>query len=128
MLAGSGSMALRQFKGEQNPTTNLQSIFDGLETGCQRLPFGVAEVCVACSRCHHEIVIREVEAVELYDAPLEVEVQYLAEKHLNIFVPGKYFANGCGDLRRRQASRSNLVQQRLEGVVVLAIHQSNVYR
>src|SRR5271169_1383794 len=100
MLAGDGRTALCHFKGKQYTTANLESIFDGLEAGCERHPFIVAEVRVACSCCQHKIVIREVEAVELYDAPFEVKVEYLAEKHLDILVPRQDFANRGGDLRR----------------------------
>ena len=62
------------------------------------------------------------------NSTLKVETHYLAEQYFDIFVSGQDFADGCRDLRRRQASRCDLVEQWLKGVMVFAIHQRDLHR
>jgi len=58
---------------------------------------------------------------------LKVEAQHLAQQDLDILVLGENVTDGSCDLRRRDARRRHLIQKRLEGVMVLAIQEGDLY-
>src|SRR5689334_5031982 len=63
------SSTLGQFKSQQDPAADFQSVFDSLETGGVGFPFVVPEVSMAGAGGHDQIVIRDVQVDEL-DQPL----------------------------------------------------------
>src|SRR6516162_4482151 len=60
--------------------------------------------------------------------PIEVEADHFAEQHFNILVSRQNLADGCRDFGRRKSCRRHLVEQWLEGMVVLPVDQSYLYR
>ena len=128
MLAGDRGFALGQFVRQQNAAANLQRIFNGLQAGCQRLPFIVSEIGVHRAGGDDQIVVGQLEAVHLDDASLQIEAQHFAQQDFDVGVLGEDVANGRGDLSRRNTGSRHLVQQRLEGVMILAIEQRDLHR
>ncbi len=51
-----------------------------------------------------------------------------SQQDLDILVPGENVADRSGDFGRRDAGGCDLVQKRLEGVVVLAVEQRDLHR
>ena len=69
-----------------------------------------------------QIVIRNFVAFrQMYAALIEIESDDVADQHLRVFLASHHVANGCGDVCGRKGSQCDLIQQRLEGVVILAI-------
>ena len=126
MTAGHRGFAFRQFVGQQNAAANLQRIFDGLQSGSQRLPLVVPEIGMGGACGDDQIVVGKLEAMQLDDAPFDVKAEHLAEQHFDVFMLGENFADRRGDFRRRQSRGRYLVEQRLKGVVVLAVHQRDL--
>jgi len=83
---------------------------------------------MAGPRRNHEVVVAKHEPVEIYDVMLEVEIDHLAKQDFDIFVTREDFADGRCDVRGRQSSRGDLVKQRLEGVMVPAVHDGDLNR
>ena len=57
------------------------------------------------------------------DAAVDVYRRCLAENHRGVALPAQPPANWHGDVGRRHGSRGDLIQERLEQVVVRAIDQ-----
>jgi len=56
------SLALGQFEGQQNAAADFESVFDGLQTGRQRLPFRVAKVSMGGAGGDDQEVVNPVPA------------------------------------------------------------------
>src|ERR1019366_6584715 len=113
---------------QQDTAAHFQSIFYGLQSGSERLPFVVPEVGMGCTSGHDEVIVGKLESVQLEDAPPEVEAEHVTQQHFDILMLGEDLANGRRDLCRRQSCRRHLVEQRLKGVMVLAVHQGDLDR
>ena len=58
---------------------------------------------------------------------VEVEAEHLAQQDFDIGMLRQDVANGSGNLRRRNSRSRDLLQQRLESVMVLAIQEGDLY-
>ena len=129
MAAGQRGFAFGEFKGQQHAAAHLQRVINGLQPRRQRLPVIVAEVGVCGPGGHDQVVVGQ----GRIHANATVRVRHvnrarLAQQHFDIVVLGKNLANRRGNFRRRDSGGRHLVQQRLEGVVIRAVHHGDVER
>ena len=71
-------LALGQFVSQQDAAPHLQRIFEGLQSGRQRLPIIVAKVGVSGSCRDDEVIVSEVVTVELHFAAGDVNADDFA--------------------------------------------------
>src|SRR5580698_1309959 len=122
-------LALGELKGEEDAATNLGGVFDGLEAGSERSPVFAAEVGVGGTSGHDEIVVFDFGTGLEENALLgDVKAGGLVHEDFDVLVVAEEGADGLGDLCRREDGERNLVEQRLEGVVVLAVDEGDVER
>src|SRR5262249_62409292 len=92
--------------------------------------FVVAEVTVARPGREDQIVVVESDAlsvrrVDEHASAVYVDTDGLAEDHRGVELPSQDVANRRGDLPGAQDRRRDLIQERLEQVVVLPIDQDD---
>jgi hypothetical protein len=88
------------------------------EAGRQRLPLIVAEVMVGGTGGDDQIVVTCF-AVAQDDAPVwHVQIHHLAPQHFRVSIALEHNAQRRGDFARRQRSRGDLIEQRLEEMKV----------
>src|SRR5262249_50695467 len=97
-------------------------ILERLETRRIGRPRVVAEVAVRRAGSHDEIVVVDLRAiVEAYLFRRRVDLLHFAHQHDGIALAPQNVPDRRGDRRGRQAGRGDLVEQRLEQVVVGAV-------
>jgi hypothetical protein len=112
------------FERQQDAPTDVERVFQRLQPRRGRFPFGMTEVRVAGTGRQHQVVVAKLGAVGEFDAAgLRVDGGDLAEQHLDVAVLAEDRAQRLGDLARRQGGGGDLVQQRLEQVVVHAVDE-----
>ena len=67
-------LALREFKGQQDPAANFQRVFNGLEARSKGLPVVMAEVGVGGSGGHHQIIVGQLPVRGLDDAAFQIKI------------------------------------------------------
>ena len=118
-----------QFEGEQHAPAYLGRVFHRLQPGREFGPVFAAKVGVGRPARHDEVVVHQHRAgLQVHVVLLEVEAHGLIHQHLDVGMVAQDGANGLSDVRRREYSQRNLVQQRLKRVVVLAIDQRHIHR
>jgi hypothetical protein len=89
----------------------------------------MAEVAVRGAGCEDEVVVEHRgSALEIDPAGGCVDVDDLVHHNLGISILTKDRANRLGDITWREHGECHLVEQGLEGVVILAIDQRDVDR
>jgi len=79
-----GLLALCQLEGEQDSAADLKGVLDRLETGGERLPFGVTKVSVRSSGGYDQVVIRKYCLIRNDAACFEIELLDLFKQHFNV--------------------------------------------
>ena len=77
---------------------------------------------------HDQVVISDFLFLQLQDAAGKIKPLDLRHQHFDVATVAQDPANRCGNFPRGQTGGGNLVQQRLEGVKILAIDQQNLDR
>ena len=119
-------LALGRLEGQEHPAADFGRVFDRLQAGRKRFPFGMAEVTVPGTGGNDERVVADLVAVELYDAIVEVEARYVAQQDVAVCLPRDDRSERRGDIRRREAAGCDLIQQRLEQMEVAAIDERDL--
>jgi hypothetical protein len=120
--------ALRDLEREQEAPPDLGRVLDGLEPGGEALPLRMPEVAVRRARCQDEPVEAHVLAVDDEHAVGEPDRRRLAEQDLGVALRAQHLADRRCDVGRAERSGRDLVEQRLEQVVVAAIDDQHVDR
>ena len=117
-------LALRRLERDQDPPADLRRIVDGLETGRHRGPVLVPEVAVARAGGHDQGVVRHRPAITQHHPPLVgCQAHRLTEQDPRVLAPTQDRAKRLRDLARRERPGRDLVQQRLEQVVIAPVDQ-----
>ena len=87
----------------------------------------MAKIGVAGAGGHNEVIVGEFLLGSPHSPAGKVKVEYFFEKYFNILVSSEDPTDGGGDFCWRKAGRGDLVQQWLKGVVILAIHDGDLY-
>src|SRR5215216_4996029 len=86
------------------------------------------EIGVLGSGRDDEIVVRNASSFCDNLVPRSIDARDLRQDDLRVFLPTKYAANRRGDIRGRQAGGRNLIEQRLEQVIIVAVDDGDVER
>src|SRR3954453_8562126 len=105
---------LCDFEWGEEPTACLGGVFDRLQSGCELFPFRMTEVTVPRSGRNDERIVGNLQPIELYNVPANVEVLHFSEQYLAVRLPLNNRSQWRGDIRGRQTASSNLIQERLE--------------
>jgi hypothetical protein len=92
-----------------------------------RFPLAVPEVRVRRTGRHDQVVVAELAFVQQRPARRGVDGAHVPEQHPAVALAAQDHADRRRDLRGREARRGDLVEQRLEHVVVLAVHERDVH-
>src|SRR5581483_343783 len=103
-------------------------VLDLLQPWRKLSPVLVAEIGMRCPGCEHEGVIPHVARAGAQYLLLGIDAANLAHQHRGIGLSVQDVADGPGDVRWRQGCGRDLIKQRLETVMVLAIEDENVHR
>ena len=116
-------LQLRRLEGTQDAAPDVEGVAEGLEAGRVSRPLVVAEVRVSHSGRDDQVVV--VDVAPGHDDALLLDLDALHARHQwgLVRVPPQELANGRRDVRRCEARRRYLVQQRLKPVVVARIEQ-----
>jgi hypothetical protein len=86
----------------------------------------LAEIAVGRAGGDDQAVVADFLAVlQHHRAARDVDARRLAVDDRHVLLIGEDMADRCGHCRRRESRRGDLVQQRLEQVMVGAIHHRN---
>ena len=119
---------LGRFEGEQHAPTDLERVGDRLEPGRVGGPLLVAEVGMPDAGGDDEAVVCHPAAVLEADATAGgIEVHGLAEQDLDVGLAAQERPQRLGDLGGRQRSGGDLVEQRREQVVVVAVDEGDAH-
>ena len=89
-------------------------------------PFVVPEVAVGRAGGEHEPVVCDGSRSEHDDLPRAIDGRDFTHQHARVVLAPHQTAHRPGDVGRREAGARNLVQERLEKVVVLPVDQRDV--
>ena len=122
----------RHLEGAEDPAAQFEGIVDRLHAGCEAGELVVAEVGLGHTGGDDEAVIGDLEGPEvggrggMHHPPVEVEPRHLGELDPDVLVAPDDVPDRRRDLAWREHARGNLVQQRLEQVVVAPVDQRHV--
>jgi hypothetical protein len=111
---------------QQNASANAGRVFDALEPRCEINPIVVTEVGMRRACRDHEIVVRNWTRAGLNGSPCEVDAADLRHQHRRIALLPQDVPDRPSDLGRRQRGGRDLVEQRLEAMMVLTIDYGHV--
>ena len=120
-------LALGQLEGQQHATPDLGGVLYGLQPGRERSPLVVAEVGMRGPGCQDKVVVGHAGAARQAHLPrLGVDGNHLVHQHLGVFLMAQDGADGLRNIGRGKHRQRHLVEQRLEGVVILAVDDRDV--
>jgi hypothetical protein len=119
---------LRTLERKQHASANLESIFERLESRRYRPPVIVAEIGVRRTSGDNQVVVGDFAVRQNHDLPLRVYPARLGQQHLGVLLAPQDPSDRRRDVTRGQGRHRNLVQQRLEDVVVAAIENGDTHR
>jgi hypothetical protein len=121
---------LGALEGEQQAAADLGRVLDRLEAGRDGRPFVVAEVGVRGARGEHQRVIRDDEplGVGAHQPRRGVDLRDLGQHDGDVALAAEDRPRRPGDVARRERGGGDLVEQRLEQVVVVAVQQRDLGR
>ena len=124
-----GARAFGRFERQQKPSAHLERIFDALEAGRVLLPLRVPEVPVPRARGEHEIVKRDLHRAAVQRNPPRVRIDtiHVGHHHGHVGLIAQQRADRHADVRRVQHGGGDLIQQRLEQVVIGAIEERDAH-
>src|SRR5689334_13489022 len=123
-----GCLTLRQFKCEKDATAHLDCVLDGLKSRSKGFPLVTPKVRVSCASGNYEVVIRDTSICKLHYLGCEIDVEHFSEQHLDILLTAQDPANRGGNVAGRESRGRNLVEQRLEEMVIPAIKERDPHR
>ena len=86
----------------------------------------MAKIRVGRSSGHDEAVVCDRTSVDEHRACIGVYVLRRAEQHGDVPLRPQHVTQRCGNRRRRKPGRGDLIQEWLEQVVIVAIHEHHV--
>ncbi len=120
---------LRGFERRKEAAADLDGIFELLERRRALGPFFVAEVLVHGPRGKDEVVVLDpVPAGKNHGLPLGVHVDDLAEAYRGILLVSEELADGRREVRWGEGGCGNLVEERLEQVMVPSVDERDPHR
>jgi hypothetical protein len=116
-------IALRCFECFEHAPPNLRRLRQRLQARCVPLPFLVTEIGVLRAGREQQIVVLELAAVGHDRAAVDIDALGLGLQHADIAHMREQAADRDRDIRGAERRHRDLVQQRLEQMMILAIEQ-----
>ncbi|MCW0450731.1 hypothetical protein NB706_003565 [Xanthomonas sacchari] len=117
------------FERQQQVPAQLQRVVQGLQAGCVRGPVVVTEIGMGGAGGDQQVVVGQRLPIGQAHLPrLLVDVDDFPKAHFDVVLVAQDLPQRRGDVRGRQAGGGDLVQQRLEQVMVAAVDQGDVQR
>ncbi len=117
---------LGRFECAEDSPPDRRRVVDRLQPRRVRLPVVVAEIRMRGARRDDEVIERQRAVADLDDAPRRVDGRDFAEQHRRVALPAQDGADRPCDVGRRQAGRRDLIEQRLEQVIVVPVDDRDV--
>ena len=118
------AFALGVLEGDQDAAPQRGGVLQRLQAGRERLPFVMAEIGVAGAGGEHQRVVgQRVAAIERHAARLGIDAGHRGEQGRDLGTPAQQIADRPGDLRGRKCRGRDLIQQRLEQMMVAPVDQ-----
>ncbi len=125
-LARRVGLGLGALEGQEQLAAQRDGIVQCLQAGSIGGPLVVAEVSMCGPGAQQQGVVTNLAAIGQGDLPgLLVDCGHLAQPHFHVALVAEDVAQWRGDIRCGQAGGGDLVQQRLEQVMVATVHQSD---
>ena len=122
-------LALGAFERHQDSAPQRGRVLQRLEAGRERLPFVVAEIRVPRAGGEDERVIgQRIALIEQHALGLRIDAVHRRKQGRDLWAAAHQITDWPGNLGRRQRRGGNLIQQRLEQVMVAPIDQRNADR
>src|SRR6266446_3834368 len=126
-LAASGFvLTLGKFEGEENAAADFERVFNRLQTGRQWFPLLVTKVRMSGSGGDDQKVVIEHLLLRHDFLLFHVEIEHFFKQHFNIGVASQYPADGRRYFAGREAGGRDLVEQRLESVVIFPVNDCDL--
>ena len=121
-------LALGRLEREQHAAADGRGVLDRLEPGRDRGPLVVAEIGVGRAGGDDQVVVADL-AVGQHDAPgRRIDRDGLAQDDLHVLLVPEDPADRRRDVARVERGGRDLVEQRLEQVMVAAVDQGDIHR
>ena len=122
-------LALGALEGEQDAPPQRGGVLQRLQAGRERLPFVMAEIGVArAGREDQRVVGQRVAVIEQHALVRRVDAGHGGEQGRDLGPAAQQIADRPGDLRGRQRGGGDLVEQRLEQMMVAPVDQRDADR
>src|SRR6266702_5318398 len=116
---------LRFLKRGQNAATDSGRVFYALEARSDLGPTITTEIRISCSGCDHQEVKGEWASFCIYDSRPDINAVHLRHKYRRVFLSAQNMANWPGNIGGRQCSGRDLVEERVEIVIILPVYQGD---
>ena len=117
-------LALGALEGDEDAPPQRGGILQRFQARRERLPFVVAEIGVAGAGGEHQRVIgQRIAVIEQHALSCRIDAADICEQRRHLLASAQQVADRPGDFRRRQRSGRDLVEQRLEQMMVAAVDQ-----
>ena len=113
-------------EGEQDAAANVGRVVDGLQPRSAGGPFVVTEIGVLRAGRENQDVVGNAPAVGEHLAPLGVDSRDLAKDHVDVLLARQNAADRRGDVGGRKPRGRDLIEQRLEQVIVVLVDDGDV--
>ena len=118
------ALALGALEGDQNAPPQRGGVLQRLQAGRERLPFVMAEISVARAGGEHQRVVgQRVAVIEQHALVCRIDAAHGGEQGRDLGAVAQQIADRPGDLRGRQRRGRDLIEQRLEQMMVAAVDQ-----
>src|SRR5206468_9689382 len=113
--------ALGHLEGQQNAPTDLQRVVDALESRRVGFPLRMSEIGVSSARREDKVVVLQLAIQKDHLSRADINGDGLGQKNPCIFLSAKDGAYRVGNIAGRQPGRGDLIQQRLEQMIIATI-------
>jgi hypothetical protein len=120
-------LALGGLEGQQHPPPDVEGVLQALEAGGMGRPVVVAEVRVRGARGHDQEVVGQLAVGEPHALAGHVDARGLGHQHRDVALPPEDAPDRRRDRGRRQPRHRDLVEQRLEHVVVATVDERHAH-
>jgi hypothetical protein len=123
------ALGLCVLEREQQAPAQQQCVVERLQARCVRGPLVVSEVGVSCAGREQQRVVVDRVAVAEHDSPRRrFDANDVGQADFHVRLGTQDVPQRRGDVRRRQSRRRDLVQQRLEQMMVRTIDERDPHR
>ena len=122
-------LALGALEGDEDAPPQRGGVLQRLQARRERLPFVMAEIGVARAGGEHQRVVGQgIAVIEQHALARGVDAAHVGKQRRHLLASAQQIADRPGDFRRRQRRGRDLVEQRLEQMMVAAVDQRDLDR